>query len=159
MSQTLRIYYQSCVQKSSNVDENKELITTVQTVYFIRWLDLNWRRYGPNTVESIITKKAEPIFTWWSKLKNLWYLHIRKSFSVPTRNWRDHWKRTRFDRVIAVSKFTLGQAYFFFQNIDYISVKSRSMTDRVGDSVSYYDVLNDYIYSGRHQYHINISHV
>ena len=57
MGQTLGICYQSCVQKSSNVDDNKELITTFRTVYFIHWLDLNWPRYGSNTGQSIITKK------------------------------------------------------------------------------------------------------
>ena len=60
---------------------------------------------------------------------------------------------------MAVSKFTLGQAYFFFQNINYILVRSRSNTDRVGDSGKYYDVLNDHIHSGRHQHHNNVSHV
>ena len=56
-SQTLGICYQSFVQKSSNAKDNKGLITTFRTVYFIHWLDLNWPRYGSNTGQSIISKK------------------------------------------------------------------------------------------------------
>ena len=69
MSETLGICYQSSVQKSSNVIDNKEPITTYRTVYFIHCLDQNWLRYEPNNGESTISKKAELMYTWCSHFK------------------------------------------------------------------------------------------
>ena len=43
--------------------------------------------------------------------------YIRKRSYIPTRNWRDHSKRTRIDRVIVISKFDLGPVYFFFREL------------------------------------------
>ena len=158
MSQTLDICCHSCIKnlkmlmiiKSSSLPSERCTLYTGWT-----WID---RDMG-QTLGSQQSQKSRADTHLVVRPQNLRYLYIWKSLSVPTGNWRDRQKRAWFDRVIALSKFTLGQAYFFFQNIDYISVKSRSNTDRVGDSGTYYDVLNGHIYSGRHQYHNYISHV
>ena len=46
---------------------------------------------------------------------NVKHLCTWESQHRPTRNWRDHSKRTRIDRVIVISKFDLGPVYFFFR--------------------------------------------